>query len=139
MQRRLLSILVAIALVGFLAATGAWAARPHFVVEPVCTLEGQVIECVGGAVAGLGNEPVTAFLEGEVACETKSGANQPGGHIQTRTDPLRVRSGKVTFNVTTPAADCPRGLNPVVGNTAIITVREFPSGDVLATFRVPIT
>jgi hypothetical protein len=73
------------ALSGFF--TGAFAQNPHFIEEPVCTVirtsEGPTIQCVGGKIAGLGKEPVVAFLEAPLACETRSGANQPGGHLQS--------------------------------------------------------
>ena len=131
----LLSLIVAA-----LAAVPALAANPHevrsnpIVCTEVQTAQGPAVRC-SGSIAGLGGaDRVTISLSVGLACETRSGSNQPGGHLQARTDPLTVRSGRVNFNVTSPAARCPRGLNPVVGNTATITVREFPSGDVLRTF-----
>jgi hypothetical protein len=100
-------------------------------VESVCTLEEQVITCVGGAVAGLGNDPVTAFLEGDVACETKSGANQPGGHIQGQPVTFTPRGGRTNLPVLTLGpAECPPGLVPIVGPDITLVILDEAGGTV---------
>jgi hypothetical protein len=144
MLRKFGIIAVLSLIVAALAAVPALAANPHQVSNnPIVCEEVQVqgdpaVRC-SGSIAGLGGaDRVTISIDARLACETRSGSNQPGGHLQATSKPLTVKSGRVNFTVTTEAADCPRGLNPVVGETATITVREFPSGDVLATFRVPI-
>jgi hypothetical protein len=140
MLRKLGIIAVLSLIVTALAAVPALAVNPHevpnnpIVCTEVQTAEGPAVQCAG-AIAGLGGaERVTISIDAALACQTRSGSNEPGGHLQATTEPLDVRGGKVTFAETTEAADCPPGLNPVVGETATITVREFPSGDVLAVF-----
>jgi hypothetical protein len=129
-----------------LAAVPALAVSPHEVPNNpiVCTTVVDeetgfpAVEC-SGAIAGLGGaDRVTITVDADLACQTKSGANEPGGHLQATSLPLDVSGGKTTFDVTTNAAECPPGLVPVVGETATITVREVPSGTVLATFTEPI-
>jgi hypothetical protein len=104
----------------------------------VCQEVQNAVEC-SGSIAGLGSaDRVTITVDASLACETKSGANQPGGHLQATSQPIDVRSGRVNFDVTTSQADCPPGLVPVVGDTATIIVRAFPSGEVLFRTTVPI-
>jgi hypothetical protein len=111
-----------------LAISGlAFAANPHFIEEPVCTVvrtvSGPAIQCVGGKIAGLGKEPVDAFLDAALACETRSGANQPGGHLQSDQVEITPRNGQITLpTLTTNPAACPPGLNPVVGDTVDLVI-----------------
>ena len=144
MLRKFGIIAVLSLIVAALAAVPALAVSPHevpnnpIVCNEVQTARGPAVQC-GGSIAGLGGaERVTITIDAALACETRSGSNQPGGHLQSTSEPLAVSGGKTTFNQRTNAASCPRGLNPVVGDTATITVREFPSGTVLATFTEPI-
>jgi hypothetical protein len=44
----------------------------------------------------------------------------------------------VTFEVVSGPARCPRGLNPVVGDTATVTIEDL-DGNVLFEKEVPIT
>lgn len=121
-------------------ATSAWAANPHQVNNNPITCEqvGLAVNC-SGSIAGLGSaDRVTITVDAALACETRSGSNQPGGHLQATSEPIRVKSGRVNFDETTDSASCPPGLNPVVGDTATITVREFPSGAILFQTTVPI-
>jgi hypothetical protein len=93
----------------------------------VCTLnDNQTVTC-SGSVAGLGNQPVVAQVDVDFACATRGNAKQPGGHLQAKTGPITPRNGRITFSVTTGPADCPPGLNPVVGDTA--TVKILSTGD----------
>src|SRR5215475_7204668 len=75
MQRRILSILVGIAFVSFLAATGAWAGSPHFV-ECSVTTSGNTLT-VDGKEAGLGDEDqITVVVTADALC-INSGGNHP--------------------------------------------------------------
>jgi hypothetical protein len=140
--RRFLVLGIVVAAVAAVPATSAWGANPHEVNNnPItCTeVAGPAVEC-SGSIAGLGTaDRVTITVDAALACETKPGSNQPGGHLQGTSEPIRVKSGRVNFDVTTSSASCPPGLVPVIGDTATITVREFPSGEVLFTTTVPIT
>jgi hypothetical protein len=124
-----------------MAATSAWAANPHEVKNNpiVCQEVQNAVEC-SGSIAGLGSaDRVTITVDASLACETKSGSNQPRGHLQGTSQPIPVRSGRVNFDVRTASASCPPGLRPVVGDTATITVRDAATGEVLFRTTVPIT
>jgi hypothetical protein len=139
--KRFLSLGVVVAALAAIPVTSAWAANPHEVKNNpiVCTQVGTAVEC-SGSIAGLGSaDRVTITVRASLACETKSGANQPGGHLQGTTEPIAVRSGRVNFDVTTASASCPPGLVPVVGDTATIIVRDAATGEVLFRTTVPIT
>jgi hypothetical protein len=142
MKRLLLAVLGALGLlVGMVTMAGSAQAAPHEVTSNpiVCTLNpDQTVTCAGG-IAGLGTGAVIITTDVAFACETRSGSNQPGGHLQAVSAPIQPRSGRVNFNLTTGPADCPPGLNPVVGDTATITVRSAATGEVLFTTTVPIT
>jgi hypothetical protein len=126
------------------AAVPVLAANPHEVPSNpiVCTVvdtdEGPAVNCAG-AIAGLGTGDVIIGVDVALACETRSGANQPGGHLQTTTEPITPEHGRVDFDVTTAAAECPRGLNPVVGEEATVNVFSAATGELLFTTTVPIT
>lgn len=144
MLRKFGIIAVLSLIVAALAAVPALAANPHevgnkpIVCKEVQTEEGPAVEC-SGSIAGLGSaDRVTISIDAKLACATRKGNNQPGGHLQAKSEPLTVKSGRVNFDETTDAASCPRGLNPVVGNTATITVRDASTGEVLVTFTRPI-
>jgi hypothetical protein len=143
MLRRIGIISVLSLIVAAVAAVPAIAASPHEKPrDPIeCTLSGANLTRVtcGGTVAGLGNvSQIIATVEADFACETRSGSNQPGGHVQGDTDPINVRNGSVTFSVDSGPARCPRGLNPVVGDTALVTIEDL-QGNVLFQKEVPIT
>jgi hypothetical protein len=132
-----------------LVALGAWvstaaAINPHEVAANpiVCTVVetegGPAVECAG-AIAGLGTGAVIIEVDVALACETRSGANQPGGHLQATTEPITPEHGRVDFDVTTAAAECPPGLNPVVGETAIVSVFSAATGELLFRTEVAIT
>jgi hypothetical protein len=127
-----------------LVPSGALAVSPHEVPSNpiVCTVvqtdAGPAVECAGG-IAGLGTGAVIIQVDVALACETKSGANQPGGHLQATTEPIAPEHGRVNFDVTTAAAECPPGLVPVVGTTATISVFSAATGQLLFRETVPIT
>jgi hypothetical protein len=135
----LLALLAAVGLV--LAGTGAaMAARAHEVVnDPItCVLNANNTVTCSGSVAGLGNQAVVAQVDADFACETRPGNNQPGGHIQGKTEPIQTRNGRITFSVTSGPASCPPGLNPVVGDFATVTIFDL-QGNALFTKRVRIS
>ena len=123
-----------------LAAVPALAARPHEVTNDpiVCTLNANQTVTCSGSVAGLGNQPVRAQVDVDFACATRGNANQPGGHLQAKTGLITPHNGRITFSLTTGPATCPPGLNPVVGETATVTIFS-QGGAVLFRTTVPIT
>jgi hypothetical protein len=140
MLRKFGIIAVLSLIVAALAAVPALAANPHEVANDpiICTLNpDQTVTCAG-SVAGLGNRPVTAQVDVDFACATRGNENQPGGHLQAKTEPITPRNGRITFSLTTGPADCPPGLNPVVGETATVTILS-AGGVTLFTTTVPIT
>jgi len=125
------------------SATSAWAIKPHevpsnpIVCTEVQTAEGPAVEC-SGAIAGLGTGAVIIEVDVALACETRPGTNQPGGHLQATTEPIAPKHGRVNFDVTTNAAECPPGLNPVVGDVAVVSVFRAATGELLFQTEVPI-
>ena len=126
------------------AASAALAVNPHEVPNNpiVCTVvetdAGPAVAC-SGSIAGLGTGDVIIRIDVALACETRSGSNQPGGHLQATTEPITPEHGRVDFDVTTAAAECPPGLNPVVGEEATVSVFSAATGALLFTTTVPIT
>src|SRR5215218_5750055 len=126
------------------SASAAFAINPHevpsnpIVCTEVETNAGPAVEC-SGAIAGLGTGAVIIQVDVGLACETRSGSNQPGGHLQATTEPITPEHGRVDFDVTTAAAQCPPGLNPVVGEEATVSVFSAATGALLFTTTVPIT
>ena len=143
-MKRLIMALCAIAAMAFLVPSTALAVNPHEVPSNpiVCTVveteAGPAVECAG-AIAGLGTGAVIIQVDVALACETRSGANQPGGHLQATTEPITPEHGRVDFDVTTAAAECPPGLVPVVGEVATVSVFSAATGELLFTTTVPIT
>lgn len=143
MKRLLLTLCASAAVVAFAPST-ALAVSPHEVPSNpiVCTVvetaAGPAVECAGG-IAGLGTGAVIIQVEAPLACETRSGSNQPGGHLQATTQPITPEHGRVDFDVTTAAAQCPPGLVPVVGEEATVSVFSAATGQLLFTTTVPIT
>ena len=144
MLRKFGIIAVLSLIVAALAAVPALAANPHevpsnpIVCTEVATDAGPAVECAG-AIAGLGTGAVIIQTDVALACETRSGSNQPGGHLQATTEPITPEHGRVDFDVTTAAAECPPGLNPVVGEEATVSVFSAATGELLFTTTVPIT
>jgi hypothetical protein len=117
----------------------AWAVNAHESTNDPFVCEEQpngTVICSGTAV-GLGNDAVVVQVDVAFACETRSGSNQPGGHIQDDTGPIEPDEGRVEFEVPVGPAKCPRGLNPVVGDTAILTILS--EDEILLQQSVPIT
>ena len=143
-MKRLSLTLFAVAAAAFLTLSTALAVNPHEVPSDpiVCTVveteAGPAVECAG-AIAGLGTGAVIIQVDVALACETRSGANQPGGHLQATTEPITPEHGRVDFDVTTAAAECPPGLVPVVGEEATVSVFSAATGALLFTTTVAIT
>src|SRR5215217_2803741 len=144
MLRKFGIIAVLSLIVAAIAAVPALAANPHEVTSNpiVCTVveteAGPAVQCAGG-IAGLGTGDVIIQVDAALACETRAGANEPGGHLQGTTEPITPEHGRVDFDVTTAEAECPPGLNPVVGEEATVTVFSAATGEQLFTTTVPIT
>jgi len=140
-MRKLGIIAVLSLLVTALAAVPALAINPHEVPSnPItCTLNpDQTVTCTGG-IAGLGtSELVDITLDVDFACEVRPGVNRPGGHLQAVAEDVAPRAGRVNFSLTTGPAECPPGLNPVVGEFATVTVTDAATGEVLFTTTVRI-
>ena len=123
--QRLLTLLAVFATAFALTAGPAAAASAHEVTnDPIrCVLSsnGTTVTC-SGSVAGLGNQVVVARVDVKFACATRGNANEPGGHLQAKSNPIQTRNGRITFSVTTGPAKCPPGLIPVVGKTATVTL-----------------
>jgi hypothetical protein len=139
MKKLLLVLLSAFAFL--LASPGAAeAVSAHEVVSNpiVCTLNADQTVTCSGSVAGLGNQAVVVTLDVDFACATRGNENRPGGHLQSVSAPIQPRNGRINFSETTGPADCPPGLNPVVGDTATVTILNLAER-VLFTKEVEIT
>src|SRR5215207_2707810 len=81
------------------SASAALAVNPHevssnpIVCTEVATTEGPAVECAG-AIAGLGTGAVIIEVDVALACETRSGSNQPGGHLKATTEPITPEHGR---------------------------------------------
>ena len=139
MFRRVLTVAIASVLALLVTGTAAQAANPHESQnDPIrCVLNTNNSVTCAGTVVGLGNQVVTARVEADFACATRRSGHQPGGHLQSDSEPIATRNGQISFSETAGPARCPRGLNPVVGDTATVTLYSV-SGDVLYTTSVPI-
>jgi hypothetical protein len=138
--KRFLVLGVVVAAVAAVAVTSAWARNPHEVNNnPIeCRQVGTAVNC-SGSIAGLGTaDAVVIQIDASLACETRKGNNQPGGHLQATSEPIEPKSGRVNFNETTGSASCPNGLRPVVGDTATIRVLDAATGEELFSTTVPI-
>jgi len=100
MQRRILGILLSIALVGSLAATGAWAGSPHFVSISVVRTDDSLT--VFGKEAGLGNEAQVHIVVSATALCINGGGNHPKAvnkeSVSSEGD-FPVQNGKANFSL----------------------------------------
>jgi hypothetical protein len=142
MLRKIGIIAVLSLIVVALAAVPALAANPHqpASAEPItCTQNADFTVTCTGDLAGLGNvDNIDVFVDVAAGCSTSGSLRQPRGHIQGGDTDIPVNNGRATFNVTTESPDCPPGLNPVVGNTATVTVTDSATDEVLFTQTVTI-
>jgi hypothetical protein len=102
MQRWILALLVGIAFVGVLAATGAWAGSPHFVSCDLVSVSGACVT-VNGKEAGLGDEAqINILLTATAECINPGGGNPAAGNkedVATDVD-VPVQNGKANYTVT---------------------------------------
>jgi hypothetical protein len=131
-------------IIAAVAAVPALAANPHPVKsgEPLqCTLNnaGTRLTC-SGELAGLGNvDAIRVTVDVTGGCETRSGSNQPPGHIQSTSPRIPVtENGRATFEQSV-SVRCPGGLNPFFGDEATIIVRDADTGEVLFRRTIDIT
>jgi len=100
MRRRILAILLSIALVGSLAATGAWAGSPHFVSISVVRTDDSLT--VFGKEAGLGNEAQVHIVVSATALCINGGGNHPKAvnkeSVSSEGD-FPVQNGKANFSL----------------------------------------
>jgi hypothetical protein len=101
--------------------TRAFAQNPHFVGEPSCVLNpaGDTVVCAG-KIAGVGTEPTAVGIEIDGGCANKPG-HEPGGHVQSVSEPIDPRGGRINFREDA-SVDCPPGLTPVFGDAATIFI-----------------
>jgi hypothetical protein len=100
MQRRILSILAGIAFVSFLAATGAWAGRPHFV-ECSQTTSGNTLT-VDGKEAGLGDEDqITVVVSATALCINRGDKHPKAVNKESVSaeENVPVQNGKALFSI----------------------------------------
>lgn len=110
MQRRILSVLLSIALVGVLPSTGAWAGSPHFVALSVVRTDDSLTAF--GKEAGLGNENQVHIVLTATALCINPGDNHPKAvnkeSVSAEGD-FPVQNGKANFSLTLTATfqpDC---------------------------------
>jgi hypothetical protein len=126
MQRRILSLLVGIAFVGVLAATGAWAGNPHIVQSIEISRVGDSL-CVSGKEAGLGDESqIVIVLTGTAEC-INGGGNHPKAvnkesisHEQN----VPVQNGKAEYSFCVTATFTPSCNPPMTIEYVDITVTD---------------
>jgi hypothetical protein len=110
MQRRILSVLLSLALVGVLVATGAWAGNPHFVSISVLRTDDSLT--VAGKEAGLGDEEQVHIVVTATALCINPGGEHPQAankeSVGSEGD-FPVQNGKANFSLTLTATfqpDC---------------------------------
>jgi hypothetical protein len=125
MQRRLLSILVSIALFGALATTGAWAGSPHFV-SCSATEVGNLLS-VDGKEAGLGDEEQIVVVVSATALCINSGGKHPRAvnkaDVSTEVN-VPVQNGKAIFSIDLTATFQPECSPPMTVDFTDITVTD---------------
>jgi hypothetical protein len=125
MQRRILSILVSIAFVGVLAATGAWAGSPHFVECSVST-SGNTLT-VDGKEAGLGDEDQIHVVVSATALCINNGGNHPKAVNKadvTAAEDVPVQNGKALFSIDLTATFQPDCTPPMTVEFTDVTVTD---------------
>jgi hypothetical protein len=130
MQRRILSLLVGIAFVGVLAATGAWAGSPHFV---SCNIVSQTSNSVTVAAkeAGLGNEQqIDALLEATALC-INPGDKHPRAANKAdvaTAGTFPVQNGKANYTLTGTATFQPDCSPPMTVSFTDILITDTTNG-----------
>jgi hypothetical protein len=117
-----------------LITTGAYAANPHFIGQPNCSVDSAGNLDCNGKIAGLGNvEEVQAFLEADI--EATFGCDNPGPGIHIppgqpedfqdvpgEQETLAVRNGQTVFSLTIPAPQPSEGFDCPNPNWRIVLV-----------------
>ena len=137
MQRRILSILVGIALVGVLAATGAWAGSPHFV-SCSATPSGNTLD-VDGKEAGLGNETQVHIVVTATAECINNGGNHPKAvnkESVSAAGDFPVQNGKAEFSFELTATFQPKCEPPMTLVFGDVVVTDTDNG---VTASIPVT
>ena len=129
MPRRMLSILLSIALVGVLPATGAWAGSPHFVSISVVRSDDSL--SVVGKEAGLGNEDQVHIVVSATALCINPGSNHPKAankeSVSAEGD-FPVQNGKANFSLTLTATFQPDCSPPMTVAFTDVQVCDTTSG-----------
>jgi hypothetical protein len=130
MQRRILSLLVGIAFVGVLAATGAWAGSPHFVSCEIVSVSSTSVT-VAAKEAGLGDEAqITVELTADALC-INSGGNHPRAvnkaDVATASD-VPVQNGKANYTLTGTATFQPECTPPMTVSLTNILITDLTNG-----------
>jgi hypothetical protein len=131
MQRRILSLLVGIAFVGVLAATGAWAGSPHFV--GACTIVSISDNCVtvAGKEAGLGDEDqINVELTAEAQCINPGDKHPKAANkadVAAGVD-VPVQNGKANYTVTGCATFQPECSPPMTVSFTDILITDTTNG-----------
>jgi hypothetical protein len=126
MQRRILSLLVGIAFVGVLAATGAWAGNPHFVSCNIVSVSGNCVT-VAAKEAGLGDEAqINVELTATALC-INSGGNHPRAvnkaDVATAAD-VPVQNGQSNYTLTGCATFQPECSPPMTVSLTDILITD---------------
>ena len=80
-----------------LSPAGSFAANPHWVVDPYCSLINQnTLECSGKA-AGLGNLPLYVVVNADAGCTNQEGTHVIPGKSTSVSGPFTARFGQFTF------------------------------------------
>jgi hypothetical protein len=127
----ILSVLVGIALIGVLAATGAWAGSPHFVADTVAAICSGDTLTVTGKEAGLGDEAQVHIVITATALCINGGGNHPKAVNKTSVsagDNFPVQNGKANFSLTVTATFQPECSPPMTVEFTDITVTDTTNG-----------
>jgi len=124
MRKRWLALPLALAL-ALTAALPAWAGNPHFVGDPVITVDGATLT-VTGKEAGLGDEDqIHVTLTADAQCVNPGGNNPQAGNKQTvsAAGDFPVQNGKAEFTLSVTAVFQPNCTPPmsVVFSNVVVT------------------
>ena|SRR5215213_643130 len=139
-----------------LAAVPAMAAKSsdsgiHFINEPTCTYTTATLKngattatitCTGGSVAGVGSEPVTVHYDAAGGCVTSGNGTAPPGHIQSTSQTVQPKGGRINLQNATLSVKCPAGLEAATidPNSLVLVISSATSPfQTLATLPVPVT
>lgn len=122
------------AVLASMTATAAFAANPHFIGQPACTVDAQGNLDCSGRMAGLGNvSEVDAFLEADISATFGCDNPAPGIHIPPgqpedfqdvagEQETLPVRNGQARFDLSIAAPQPGEGFECPNPNWDIVLV-----------------